>query len=224
MEKYDINSKISGQSLIEIIIAISIGAILIGGAAVVIIPVIRSNFETRAVQIAGSLAQEYLDNLQSLAESNWYNVYNPPAAKGSSSQFHLTASGAAFVISSGSTSTIVEGKNYTRYFSIENVNRNLCGASDITTNATTTCLSGPGSSGVADDPSTQKITATVNWEGGRSIVKTQYLARSQNKVFVQSDWSGGSGQEGPITSENNRFATSTNINHAITPGSIIIQF
>ncbi len=216
-------SHIKGQSLVEVLIAISVGAILIGGAAAVIVPVIRSNFETRTIQIAGSLAQEYLDNLQSMAESNWYNIYNPPASKGSGSQFYLTASSTTFVISSGSTSTIVEGKSYTRYFSIENVSRNSCGAGDITTDAITTCSSGPGSLGVADDPSTQKITVTVNWEGGRSITKVQYFTRSRNKVFVQSDWSGGAGQEGPITSENNKFATSTDVNYSGTSGSIKIQ-
>ena len=208
-------------------IAIGIGAILIGAATATIIPVLRSNLETRTVQIAGSLSQEYLDNLRSLAESNWYQVYNPPVAKGSSSQFYLNASSTTFVLASGSTSTIAEGRTFTRYFYIENVNRDLCGASDITANATTSCASGPGSSGITEDPSTQKITSVVSWtaggSAGGSINKVQYLTRSQNKVFVQSDWSGGTGQEGPITAENNKFASSTNINYSTTTGSIKIQ-
>ncbi len=127
------------------------------------------------------------------------------------------------MIVSGTTSTIVEDRTFTLYFSIENVNRNLCGAGDITTDATSTCTSGPGSSGVTDDPSTQKITAFVSWPESRSISKIQYLTRNVNKVFVQTDWSGGSGQEGPITSENNSFATSTNIDYSTTTGSIKIQ-
>ncbi|MDP3015139.1 MAG: prepilin-type N-terminal cleavage/methylation domain-containing protein [bacterium] len=217
----------SGQSLIEVLIAVAIGAILIGAATATIIPVLRSNLETRTVQIAGSLSQEYLDNLRSLAESNWYQVYNPPTAKGPSSQFYLNATSTTFILASGSTSTIAEGRTFTRYFSIENVNRNLCGAGDITTDAASSCAIGPGSSGIIEDPSTQKITSIVSWtaggSAGGSINKVQYLTRSQNKVFVQSDWSGGTGQEGPITSENNKFATSTNINYSTTTGSIIIQ-
>ena len=208
-------------------IAIGIGAILIGAATATIIPVLRSNLETRTVQIAGSLSQEYLDNLRSLAESNWYQVYNPPVAKGSSSQFYLNASSTTFVLASGSTSTIAEGRTFTRYFYIENVNRDLCGASDITANATTSCASGPGSSGITEDPSTQKNHQRCQLDSRRVsrrfINKVQYLTRSQNKVFVQSDWSGGTGQEGPITAENNKFASSTNINYSTTTGSIKIQ-
>ena len=220
-------SNIRGQSLIEILIAVALGAILIGGAVVTIIPTLKSNLETQNVQIATSLAQEYLDNLQSLAESNWQIIYNPPAAKGPNSQFYLRATSTTYEIISGTTSTVIEGKTFTRYFSIENVNRNFCGAGDVTTNATTTCNSGPGSIGVADDPSTQKITVTVSWQSGASnpsVQKSQYLTRSRNKVFVQTDWSAGPGQEGPITSENNKFTTSTNIDYSTTNGSIIINF
>lgn len=234
MEKYStklkvksLKFKVNGQSLIEVLIAIAVGAILIGAATTTIIPVLRSNLETRTVQIAGSLAQEYLDNLRSLAESNWYQIYNPLSVKGSSSQFYLTATSTTYEILSGATSTTAEGRIFTRYFLIENVNRDLCGASDITANAATSCASGPGSSGVAEDPSTQKITSIVSWTAGGSaggqINKVQYLTRIQNKVFVQSDWSAGPGQEGPITAENNKFATSTNIDYSNLTGSIKIQ-
>jgi len=222
MEKYNIKS-ISGQSLVEIIIAITVGAILIGAASAAIVPILRSNLETRNVQTASSLAQEYLDNVQNLAESNWLNIYILPGSKGPSSQFYLSATSTTYEILSGTTSTVVEGRTFTRYFSIENTSRNLCGASDITTNATSSCASGPGSSGVADDPSTQKITTTITWPENRSISKSQYLTRSRNKVFVQTDWSAGPGQEGPITLENNQFATSSNINYSTTTGSIKIQ-
>ena len=221
MEKY--STKIKGQSLVEIIIAISIGAILIGGATGVIIPILRSNLETRNVQTATSLAQEYLDNLQSITESDWHLIYTPPSAKGPSSQFYLAPTSTTFMLVSGATSTVVEGKTFTRYFSIENVSRNLCGSSDITTNATTSCGSGPGTAGVADDPSTQKITATVSWPEGGSVTKTQYITRNVNKIFIQTDWSGGPGQEGPITSENNRFYSSVDIDYSSIPGSIKIQ-
>lgn len=219
--------KVGGQSLIEILIAIAVGAILIGTATAAIIPVLRSNLETRTVQVAGSLAQEYLDNLQSLAEYDWYKIYNPPAPKGSESQFYLTATGTAYEIISGATSTPAEGRIFTRYFFIENVNRYLCGAGDITINTVTSCASGPGNSGVAEDPSAQKITSVVSWttggSAGGSINKIQYFTRNRNKVFVQTDWSGGAGQEGPIVSENNKFASSTNINYSGPTGSIRIQ-
>jgi len=224
---YSLLKTTSGQSLVEILIAIAIGVILIGGITAAIVPILKSNYETKNVQIANLLAQEYLDNLQSLTEANWQIIYNPPAAKGPNSQFYLNATSTTYEILSGTTSTVVEGRTFTRYFSIENVNRNLCGAGDITTEAITNCSSGPGNYyGVADDPSTQKITVTVSWQSSGSnpsVQKTQYLTRSRNKVFVQTDWSGGPGQEGPITSENNQFTTSSNIDYSGTRGSIKIQ-
>ncbi len=221
MEKFTTNTR--GQSLVEILIAIGIGAILIGGATTAIIAILRSNLETRNVQIATSLSQEYLDSVQSLAESNWHIIYSPPSDKGVSSQFYLTASSTSFAIVAGTTSTVIEGRTFTRYFSIENVNRNLCGAGEISTGASSTCASGPGSVGITDDPSAQKITVIVSWPENRSISRAQYLTRNIDKVFVQTDWSGGPNQEGPITSANNKFASSTDIDYATSTGSIIIQ-
>ena len=221
MEKFTTNTR--GQSLVEILIAIGIGAILIGGATTAIIAILRSNLETRNVQIATSLSQEYLDSVQSLAESNWHIIYSPSSGKGSSSQFYLTASSTSFAIVAGIASTAVEGRTFTRYFSIENVNRNLCGADEISTDASSTCASGPGSVGITDDPSTQKITVTVSWPENRSISRTQYLTRNIDRVFVQTDWFGGPNQEGPITSANNQFTSSTDIDYTTSTGSIIIQ-
>ncbi len=222
-KRYPLNAN-SGQSLIEVIIAMTVGAIFIGAAVAAIVPILRSNLETRTNQIAGSLAQEYLDTLKSLTESNWQNIYVPPADKGPDSQFHLMASSTSYLLLSGTTSTVIEGHTFTRYFSIENTNRTLCASGDITTEATTTCESGPGGTGVTDDPSTQKIIATVSWEENRTITRTQYLTRSfNNKVFIQTNWSGGSGQEGPITVENNKFASSSSVNYTTSTGSIVIQ-
>jgi len=49
-----------------------------------------------------------------------------------------------------------------------------------------------------------------------------YLTRSEdNKVLHQTDWSGGSGQTGPISNSGNKFDTAdSNINYASTTGSI----
>jgi len=212
-----------GQSLIEIIISLTIGAILIAAAAAAIIPTLRSSLESQNVQTANSLTQEYLDAIQNLSESNWFNIYNPPGLKGPNSQFHLGMSGTAYQIFSGATSTTIGNQTFTRYFSIENVARDSCGIGNVTTSATTTCPGGPATSGVFNDPSTEKITVTVSWPTNRLISRAEYLTRSQNKVFNQSDWSAGPGQEGPITSENSGFSSSNNINYSTSSGSIIIQ-
>lgn len=224
MVKFNFNK---GQSLIEIIIGISIAGILAGGATTAIALILRSNFDAKTTQTASFLASEYLDNIGSIAESNWLRIYClpdgncPGMAKGPDSKFYLDLSGQSYSIISGTTSTIVEGRTFTRYFYIENVNRDSCGSGNITTDATTFC-SAIGDSGIADDPSTQKITVEVDWEGGRSISKTRYFTRSRNFSAVQSDWSSGSGQEGPIISFNNAFASSSNINF-LSAGAITIS-
>lgn len=220
------NSKLrinAGQSLVEVLIALGIGVILIGVAATTIVPMLRSNLETRTVQVASQLTQEYLDNIQSLSEYNWNSIAS--TTKGQDSKFHLTPISAIYEITSGPTSTIIGDRAFTRYFFVENVNRDSCGVGDITVGTTTLCT-GPKSIGVAEDSSTQKITVIVSWENNRSISKIQYLTRNRNKVFVQTDWSGGFGQENPITSTstNNKFATSTDIDYSTTKGSIIIKF
>ena len=230
MEELIKNSK--GQSLIEMIISISLGVVFLGIAAGSATMILRNNFEARTSQIAASLAQEYLDGVSSLAQKNWLNVYNPPAVKGPNSQFYLDASGGNYAIISGTTSIIIESRSFTRYFSIENVNRENCGVGNATSSgASGNCaIDFPGSStDIYDDPSTQKITATVEWDNGqRKASSVRYLTRSQNASFQQSDWSGGFGQENFATSSqgtivNNKFATSTGIDYSTTTGAIRIQ-
>ena len=212
-----------GQSLVEILVAIGVGAILIGGAVGVISPILKSNLETKNIQVASSLAQQYLDNLRNIAEADWSNIYNPPALKGSDSQFYLSSASSTYIIISGSLPMVVEGRNFAIHFSVENVNRDSCGAGNITEESVTFCSAGPGSAGIADDPSTQKITVSVSWVSGGFLSRSEYFTRSKNAVFVQTDWSGGAEQEGPITSENGKFASSTNINFSTTTGAIKIQ-
>jgi type II secretory pathway pseudopilin PulG len=215
---------LKGQSIIEVIVAIGVGAILIGAAAFAIVPILRSNLESRSVQVTTSLNQEYTDDVKNLSESNWQNIYGLP--KGSDSKFFLNASGTdSFKTEAGTTSTLKEGRNFTSYFFVENVNRDSCGIGNITASTTTGC-SKPGDVGVAGDPSTQKITVVTEWPNGATTAsssRVQYITRSRNKVFIQTDWSGGGNQEGPITKENNKFATSTDINFTGSPGSIKIK-
>ncbi|MBN2197712.1 hypothetical protein JW698_00730 [Candidatus Wolfebacteria bacterium] len=213
----------SGQYLIEVIIGVTIGAILIGAGITAIVPILKNNLETKNVQIASPLIQEYLEIIKNIAESSWFNIYNPPAEKGISSQFYLVSTSTAYQIFSGTTSTIIEGLSFNRSFSIENVNRELCGAGNVTTNSITSCDNGPGGLGVADDPSTQKITVTVSWDGGGLISRSQYFTRNRNKTFIQTNWTGGTGQEGPVIEENDKFATSTEIDYSVLIGSITIE-
>ena len=216
------NSKfLKGQSIIEAIIGIAIGAILVGAAAFAILPTLRSNQETRSIQVINSLNQEYIDSVKNLAEADWNSIYN----KNKGYLYHLAVSGASYVITDNSTTTQRDGRVFTRYFFIENVNRDSCGTGNITTSSISgNCATGfpGGANDITEDFSTQKITAVVEWENTSSS-RVQYITRSGNKSFVQTDWSGGAFQENFPAKENNKFTTSTNIDFTGAPGSIIIK-
>jgi len=78
-----------------------------------------------------------------------------------------------------------------------------------------------------DDPGTLKVSSIIKY--GRGLVSNQrggiqqlnaYLTRSaDNKVFAQTDWSGGDGQSGPVPTPNNKYDSATNIDDS-TAGQI----
>ena len=105
---------------------------------------------------------------------------------------------------------IYQAAIYTRYFYLDDVGRDVSDA----------LLS----SGGTNDPSTKKTTVVYGWPNGPTSSFSMYLTRFRNNVFDQTDWSGGPGQEGPATTTNSGFSTSTQIYYSTTTGSIIINF
>lgn len=209
MAEYNFKKRINfnGQSLVEIIIAMAIGTILIGASVGSIVLLLKYNLNTKTVQIASSLNRQIMDDIRSISESDWLLIFNKN--KGASNQYYLSSSTRQIV--SGVETLTVENRSFSRYFYIDNVNR-------VGGNITET--------GGVDDPSTQKITAIVQWGGGGNIKEVQYLTRFRNTVFVQTDWSDGFNQENFATTSvgtiiNGKFATSSsNIDFSSTPGSI----
>ncbi len=120
-------------------------------------------------------------------------------------------------LSAAEIQRLYQSRKFTRYFSIENTCRSATASSTIDTS--------PCDSGFFEDPSTQKVTAAVNWVTTQTIAElklTEFLTRWKNEVFRQADWSGGAGQEGPISEPNNRFASSTGVDIS-SSGLIKIQ-
>ncbi len=113
-------------------------------------------------------------------------------------------------LSASEINRIYKSGVYTRYFYVDNVGRS---GSDVLQ-----------SSGGSDDPSTKKITVVYGWLGGPTSSFSTYLSRFANRAFIQTDWSGGPGQNGPATTTNSKFSTSTGINYSTTTGSIMIEF
>ncbi len=198
----------NGQSLIEVIIGITVGAILIGASVGAIVILLKYNLNTKMVQIASSLNRQMMDDINSISESNWLNIYNLPN-KGAGFQYYVSSSTRQIV--SGVETLMIENRQFSRYFFVENTNRSNGGIVET---------------GGAEDPSTQKITAIVQWSVGGNVREVQYLTRYRNAVFVQTDWSAGFNQEIFATSSagtavNDRFATSSsNIDFSSTPGSV----
>lgn len=101
-------------------------------------------------------------------------------------------------LSANEISQLYSSSAYSRYFYVNSVSR-TSGSIDSTYNASN------------DDPSTQQITTVITRYGGVTYKYYEYLTRFRDKVFSQTNWSGGSGQDGPITSPTIYFSTSTNI-------------
>ena len=81
---------------------------------------------------------------------------------------------------------------------------------------------------IGGDDSASIRTSTVRYAKmnstilGSSFTTSFYLTRNQNNAYYENDWSGGPGQNGPATSTNNLFSTSTNIVYS-RAGSITVQ-
>ena len=115
-----------------------------------------------------------------------------------------------FLATAGDEPLDISSSTFTRYFYVENVNRDAGG--NIV------------SSGGTEDPSTQKITVTVIWPGTTTGISfSEYVTRTGSSVFRQTDWSGGDGQEGPVNNVGNKFSTSTIIDYLTVAGSLAVD-
>lgn len=204
----------SGQSLAEILIAIVVGGIVIMAAVATIAPAFKEQSISGTNQAASAVGKELVDNIRSFSEGDWHGIYN--LSKGSGNHYYLSTSSPLSAVS-GDENVSVSGGAYTRYFYVENVSR------DASDNIETTYNS------LNDDPSTQKVTVVYGLSGQATSSFQSYLTRHRNNVFLQTDWSGGPGQEsfpaGATSSSyiNNQFSSSTNINYSSTTGSIFVK-
>lgn len=121
-------------------------------------------------------------------------------------------------LTSNEIQRIYESSRFARYFAIENICRTNNSSNAI--NSTAPCTGSD-----VNDPLTQQVTVYTEWTPpGGSVYNANvvdYIVRSKNFVFHQTDWSGGTGQGGPITDINNKFASSSKI--STSTGSFRIQ-
>jgi len=161
------NIKINkGQSIIELMIGITIAVILISGATASLAVTLRSSLQNKFLRTASSLAQDLLDKVTVFSEQNWHNIYDLDK---SPNKWRLVLSGGNFSASTGMETLIVDDLTYERYFTVTNVQR------DVGDNIVM--------SGGSDDPSTQLVTVTVTWLAGgqtASLTRQKYITRIKN--------------------------------------------
>jgi len=205
----------SGQILIEIILATLIATMIIGAAASLIITNQKSSQISEQRNTAIFLAQEGVESMKSINENNWHRIFLPPDGTGDKDTSKGSANNYCIIIDTLNNEWILtdiltdcdielNGIIYNRKINIDNTNREDTAIENITT------------TGGIDDPSTQKVKITVSYQMGKDIVVEQYLTRWRNQIFIQSDWSGGSGQidftdSTKYNSDDNNIDTTENI-------------
>jgi len=197
---------LKGGILIEVLLAGTIGVMLIIGVLTLITSTPKRTADHNRLQAGVALGKELLDKVVVFAEGNWHNLAS--LSTSSANRYYLNASNSPFIAVSGEENIIVASTTYTRYFYVDEARRDASGYIVA--------------SGGTVDHSTRRITVVYTWSSGEKAFST-YLVRFRNIIYRQTDWFGGAGQDGPVTSTNSFFATSTNIHYTTTTGSIFLS-
>ncbi len=97
--------KQSGQSLIEILVAIGVGVIMLVGAVTALTPAIKSLSDVSKTQGAAAISKELLDNLRIFVEANWHNI----DTLSTSTKYFLNTATSTFAVATGTEAIIADG-------------------------------------------------------------------------------------------------------------------
>ena len=177
--------------MVELLVGVAIVTIIISSIVTAVVLVLRIHFQSVASRGAAALEQETMESVRSVAEGKWTDLYSV-SPKGATTTYRIASSGTppVLTVASGTEEVVVNNITYTRFFSVENVDRDVNGSIVAT--------------GGTEDPSTQKITVTVRWpiSGQTAELKiAEYLTRSRSEVLWFTDWSGGIGVAGGVPPE-----------------------
>lgn len=193
-----------GQILVELLLAISLAAIIFSVAGQLLDVTLSSNRLNKERLVASNLMAESMEATIAIAGEKWQNIYTVTK----NSPYHLDNSGGKWVLVSGIGSSILNDVTFNQTIIIEDVSR------DSSRNI---------NSGGSNDPSTQKVTVMVTWNND-SISASRYFTRSWNNTSVQTDWSGGSGQAGPAAAFGVGYDTDdANLDTTGTIGSVKLK-
>ncbi|MEK7452988.1 MAG: hypothetical protein AAB614_02015 [Patescibacteria group bacterium] len=202
-----------GSLLLEILVAISVLSFIAIGISQIMSVSLQSSKVGGQRTVALGIAQEEIEVLRAIIKESWQNIYG--LNKGIANKYHISnltadCGSQKWCLVSGQVMDTLNGLAYTKYIYIDDVSR------------TTGEIDAVYSLG-NDDPSTQKVSVFISWQGG-NLDLFEYFTRSRNQSAVQTDWSGVSGQiTNPTSGEdanfNNRYDTNTFIDTTVT-GSI----
>ena len=194
MLKLNINDE-KGQSLVSLLLAIAVGAIVLVLGAQIIQVTLKTEEASRRKTAAFQLARESFEATRSIAEEDWHLIYDAIVNQ----EYYLDSSTGKWILSTDSQyKTITLGSDtYLRWLIFSNVSRDESGDIEAIYNAS------------HDDPSTRKITVYISHGGIEKLSWYYYLTRWENEISSQADWSGGDGTEGPVTSFGNTYSTTT---------------
>lgn len=171
-----------GALLLELLVVVAILAAILSVGSQAVFVSMQSGKISGERDAALGLASEAIEAARAVADEKWQNVYN--LTKGTAHYYPLLVSG-KWTLAAGDETIALNTASYTRFVVVENVCRH-----DITREVSGVSPCGLGNS---DDPSTQRITATVSWVNAEPVVVSTYAFRWRNKVCAQTDWSGGAG-------------------------------
>lgn len=178
--------KQSGQLLLEILVAVSVAAIVFTLGAQLVYVSLQSSRLAGEKNTALGLAEETYETVRSAATEKWQNLYN--LTKGSANYYPTKVSGKWVINNSGIETVTINNINYSRSFTAQNVCRDattraITGITD-SSGSTTTCAT----SGGSHDPSTQRVSVSVSWPNATTLINSEYLTRWRNKVCPQINW------------------------------------
>jgi len=100
-------SERAGQSLVEVLVAITVGSIMVIAALSIITPALRGNTDVERIQAGTAIAKEMLENIRTFSESDWNNIAD--LATGSGNKYFLNAGSSPFRIATGTEGLVLAG-------------------------------------------------------------------------------------------------------------------
>ena len=126
----------------ELLVGVAVVTIIISSVVTAVVLGLRIHFQSVASRGAAALEQETMESVRSVAEGKWTDLYNV-SPKGATTTYRIITSSSTspvLTVASGTEEVVVDNITYTRFFSVENVNRDVNGSIVAT--------------GGAEDPST----------------------------------------------------------------------